>query len=416
MAKKMFVMGAYGCGNRGDDAILQSICQLFPNWEICATNGAYENVGAFLHIRTVPCRLNEGFSLSILGSMIKDSFRLLREIAKADLLMFGGGSLVHDLTPYNLPFLFFWQMWAKLFGKKVCYFSMGVGPLNTSTGRRLSRFFLKRADGLFVRDRRGYDLCLQLGVKNGVLTADAAFAVTSKNQCGGTTLCKMGLTPNSYFCVTASQWFESSNFWNRNQMDFSEQIEKLAQTIRLTAHEQGLPVVFVPTVVHDVKLGQILSEKLSDIDYRIVPVEWNCMQMAEIIENSFFLLGVRMHSIIFAARQQVPFIALIYDEKVRQLLKYLEIEDCGLPLDNLSPEMTAKYVVDMTAAHTQIENKLKNKTKDFNMKIACAVEKIDDIVFAFKNVRGGALCESVLFERTICLSGLTITAPKGAAA
>ena len=48
MAKKMFVMGAYGCGNRGDDAILQSICQLFPNWEICATNGAYENVGACL--------------------------------------------------------------------------------------------------------------------------------------------------------------------------------------------------------------------------------------------------------------------------------------------------------------------------------------------------------------------------------
>ena len=105
MAKKMFVMGAYGCGNRGDDAILQSICQLFPNWEICATNGAYENVGAFLHIRTVPCRLNEGFSLSILGSMIKDSFRLLREIAKADLLMFGGGSLVHDLTPYNLSLI-----------------------------------------------------------------------------------------------------------------------------------------------------------------------------------------------------------------------------------------------------------------------------------------------------------------------
>ena len=113
------------------------------------------------------------YKRQILGSMIKDSFRLLREIAKADLLMFGGGSLVHDLTPYNLPFLFFWQMWAKLFGKKVCYFSMGVGPLNTSTGRRLSRFFLKRADGLFVRDRRGYDLCLQLGVKNGVLTADA---------------------------------------------------------------------------------------------------------------------------------------------------------------------------------------------------------------------------------------------------
>lgn len=94
-----------------------------------------------MHIRTVPCRLNEGFSLSILGSMIKDSFRLLREIAKADLLMFGGGSLVHDLTPYNLPFLFFWQMWAKLFGKKVCYFSMGVGASQYVYGQAINAAF-----------------------------------------------------------------------------------------------------------------------------------------------------------------------------------------------------------------------------------------------------------------------------------
>lgn len=76
-------------------------------------------------------------------------------------------------------------------------------------------------------------------------------------------------------------------------------------------------------------------------------------------------------------------------KKFGNFLKYLEIEDCGCRWIICSPEMTAKYVVDMTAAHTQIENKLKNKTKDFNMKIACAVEKIDDIVFAFKNVRGG---------------------------
>lgn len=83
MAKKMFVMGAYGCGNRGDDAILQSICQLFPNWEICATNGAYENVGAFLHIRTVPCRLNEGFSLSILGQYDKGFFQIVERNCKS---------------------------------------------------------------------------------------------------------------------------------------------------------------------------------------------------------------------------------------------------------------------------------------------------------------------------------------------
>lgn len=38
--KKMFCIGSYGCGNRGDDAILQGICHSFADWEIYATNGA----------------------------------------------------------------------------------------------------------------------------------------------------------------------------------------------------------------------------------------------------------------------------------------------------------------------------------------------------------------------------------------
>ena len=107
--KKMFVIGAYGCGNRGDDAILQSICELFPNWEICATNGRDCDVSAFLPVKTVRCILNEGFSIPVLFLMIKDAFVMMYEIARADVLVFGGGSLIHDLTPYNLPFLFFWH-------------------------------------------------------------------------------------------------------------------------------------------------------------------------------------------------------------------------------------------------------------------------------------------------------------------
>ena len=49
--KKMFVMGSYGCGNRGDDAILQSICALFPDWDITAANGTYEDISKHLPVR-----------------------------------------------------------------------------------------------------------------------------------------------------------------------------------------------------------------------------------------------------------------------------------------------------------------------------------------------------------------------------
>ena len=71
--------------------------------------------------------------------------------------------------------------------------------------------------------------------------------------------------------------------------------------------------------------------------------------MAEIIENSYLLFGMRMHSIIFAARQKVPFIALLYDQKVLELLKLLGMEKYGIKMGNMNPEnvrITAESVLE----------------------------------------------------------------------
>lgn len=377
--KKIFVLGAYGCGNRGDDAILQSICEQFADWDIYATNGAYEDISKYFPVQTIPCRLNEGFSLSVLGSMIKSSLRMVVAIAKCDLLMFGGGSLIHDLTPYNLPFLFFWQTWAKLMRKKVCYYSMGVGPLETATGKRLCKKFLPRVDAIYVRDFRGFDLCKELQIPNVELTADAAFAVATPNLCDRKTLEEMGLVSKKYFCVTGSQWFKSTNFWKRDGLDFSEDTRKFAHAIHLVAEKMQQPVVFVPTVMHDAVLAENLNNLLQDIDFRIVPTDWNCKQMAEIIENSSFLFGVRMHSIIFAARQQVPFLALIYDEKVQQLLQCLELEELGIPLECLDDDIVRNKLTYILSNRQKICEKLGNKTAELSQKVFSSTQKLKKI-------------------------------------
>ena len=360
--KKIFVIGSYGCGNRGDDAILQSICEQFPHAQISATCGSYEKISSFLPVKDVSCRLNEGFSLSVLLSMLKDSFGMFKEVFCCDVLMFGGGSLIHDLTPYNLPFLYLWQSLAKIFHKKVCYYCMGVGPLQKEGSKKLSRFYLKKADDLSVRDYRGSAVCEELGIK-AQLTADAAFGVKNKNACAGKTLQELGIKEKEYLCVTACQWFESSNFWKRKQMNFSEKEDNLAACIRELSRLFQKKVLFVPTVFHDALLGKRLQEKLSDIDFKIVPEHWNCKQMAEVIENSFLLFGMRMHSIIFAARQKVPFISLLYDEKVTELLKRLDMVEYGISMEDMKPEKVQQMGNRVLERYSEIENLLWKKSK-----------------------------------------------------
>lgn len=108
---------------------------------------------------------------------------------------------------------------------------MGVGPLQKEGSKKLSRFYLKKADDLSVRDYRGSAVCEELGIK-AQLTADAAFGVKNKNACAGKTLQELGIKEKEYLCVTACQWFESSNFWKRKQMNFSEKEDNLAACIR----------------------------------------------------------------------------------------------------------------------------------------------------------------------------------------
>ena len=374
--KKCLIIGAYGCGNRGDDAILQSISRQLSHFQITATNGTYEDMAEYLSIKTIPCRMNEGISLPVVFSMIKDSFSILFHVVKADAIIYGGGSLIHDLTRYNLPFLYFWHMVAKILRKKVYYANMGGGPLRTKTGKQLSRYFLKKADGVFVRDERGLKICKDLGICNAVLVCDAAFAVTDISPNKNDLLAHLGLEERNYACVTVSGWFESSNFWDRKHIDFKMQTEKLAQEIKEFYKIINKKLVFVPTVTYDIKLLETLKDLLEDCDCIIIPPNYGCVEMAEIIANSYLLFGIRMHSIIFAARRATPFISLIYDEKVQQVLHFLDMEAYACTIGQASPEKVANITQNVIDHYTEIQNKLKTKADAARIKALECLNKI----------------------------------------
>ena len=362
--KRLLIIGAYGCGNRGDDAILHSIAAAFSDCDICATCGSYENIGKTVAVETTPLRLNEGFSAGVLFSMLADCSRLLRRLLSSDALMFGGGSLIHDLTPYNLPFMFLWHRLARLLGKPVFYMCMGVGPLNTEKGRKSCGKMLPLAEGLFVRDQRGLRLCRQCGANNAVLVRDAAFAdrIDAGDAAVLTGLC---LKRAEYICVTGSQWFSSQNFWRRGELDFSAEMDRFANCVRELHNRYRMKLVFVPTVFHDAQLGKELALRLEDIEFSVAPAELDCTEMERLIANAYLLLGVRMHSIIFAAKHAVPFVALVYDEKVRELLSALELERYCVDISDDYTDKVKALLPLVDQSREDIREALRAKSEDF---------------------------------------------------
>lgn len=367
IVKKVFVLGSYGCGNRGDDAILQSIAEAFAqrNVRIYATCGKFENISKWLPVRAVPCRLNEGFSIPVLISMCRSGIVMTFRILQSDMLIYGGGSLIHDLTAYNLPFMFLWHTVAKIFGKKIVYLGMGIGPIKTDRGKKVCKKYLPQADGLFVRDQRGYDICKGLGIENVRMMKDLVFLLEEKNQCSSNPLQAMGLIKGEYVCVTASQWFDSRNFWDRNSLDFQAQIENFTSCVRTFLEKTGKKAVFVPTVFHDLDIGMKLLSALGTDKIKIVPTKYNSREMAEIIENCYCLLGVRMHSMIFAVKQGVPVLPLVYDEKVSQLLHLMELDRYAIALSEVTPEKVAEITDEILENYSSISELLKKKAAQF---------------------------------------------------
>ena len=338
--KRILILGSYGCGNRGDEAILDSIALYFRDCDITATCGKDRRIQGDIPISYIDCRLAEGkVTFEIFLSFVKSVFQLFCKILSVDAVIFGGGSSLHDLKAYNLPFWLGLQLWANLFGKKTYYVGMGIGPISTGFGKFLCKHFLRHADKVFVRDQRGIDICLSLGLRNIVLANDAAFS--KPRLTGGKTPVFSDLPAEPYICISACAWGASENWW-RTDSEYQKQLEdyyrQLIDCCTYFIQQTGKPAVFVPSFCHDEKIGRLLEEAIPNSMCTCLPVSLSFQDMSEIVGNSYLLIGMRMHTMIFALRRGVPVIAINYDEKVTQLMNMVGLPGYVLDMDEMSKE------------------------------------------------------------------------------
>lgn len=140
------LIGNYGVGNLGDEALKEYFLTFYPEveWKVlsaCPEAGEY-------------ARLPAGWR-SLFGFRWIRTLRMLRHV---DAVVFGGGSLFTDVES---PFAcFLWWIHARaasLFGKPIVLAFQGMGPYKTKKGEWFARDTVARAAFISVRDRESYD-------------------------------------------------------------------------------------------------------------------------------------------------------------------------------------------------------------------------------------------------------------------
>lgn len=373
---KYFIIGSYGCGNCGDDAILAGIIKKIRQNnemdEITVFASDTEYIERTFSVKTVRQALNQGFRLSLI---FKFSFlELFKTIKKSDVIVVGGGSLMHDLRVYNMPFYYMIVKFAKMQNKKVILHGIGVTIMRTKLGKFFYKSILKNADSISIRDNEGAKE--KFGYDNKIrVTCDPAFNLEKTDAISEAEFMKIdefNMLPERYIGVTVSGWFKSENFWkyNKKKSTINEDyyINTYVNIIDYIIEKYKKDVVFITTVMpHDQNMGHKIKQRSKNLsNIYVLSNLYTPFQLLKVLSKADFIFAMRFHSIILSTIMNVPYCVIGYDKKVTNFMREQGLDDFLLELNDLNTDRAIMLIEKIINNNTEIKNKLKEVDKNLN--------------------------------------------------
>ena len=325
--KKMVIHCASGMENSGDEAILQVLLRRYtPDFEVSVISLSPEKTLA----------LHGAMGIRALGE--RDA-ACRQAIAECDVFILGGGGLLQDKTTIFNPSRWLAKLrLAQRMGKTTCLYANSVGELRFGINRRMAARALTKVHLITLRDALSAELLEQLGVAGAQVTADPAFCLeppTPEEQAAAQSKYHL---PAEYICIAIRHWYGTNAIIpvkiatrlglrsRKNARQYERYTGVMAEITQRINQELGLPVVFLSMCRgRDARVARDILEKLPENAGNII-IDDPAMTPQDalaIIGQSRLLLGMRLHSLIYAASLAVPMVPIVYQDKVEGLVQML---------------------------------------------------------------------------------------------
>jgi len=330
---KIFLIGWFGAGNIGDEAILIS--------ELLFLRDQISNVEFYIlsfnpgRTRQLTANIPEVSKILRMGSK-RDVFRsdflgIFKAFREVDVVMIGGGGIFQDIyNHYPIPFFTAMALLARLNRKRLVLYCVGIGPIRSFVGKKLCRFAVNSADIICVRDAGSKDLLKSLGVNRPIhISADPVFMLGPVRNENVEKVIKLHHLDSNGPAIGVS--VQDLLFWR----DASKRI--LAKALDTLSAEKGAMIVFLPFGAY--KDGWLNRDKSSPVDMvaskkfaalmrgrcSIIDDELTPQELLGVIGKLDLVISMRLHGLIMGLNAGVPVIALTYEEetKIKNLMERL---------------------------------------------------------------------------------------------
>ena len=280
--QRVLIGGYYGYGNIGDESVLRVIVKelrrRLPDCRIMVLNNKKSSYKGIEVVNR------------------NDPMEIMRAMKRSDVYISGGGSLFQNRTSNRSLAYYCWLVkLSKRMGNKCVIFANGIGPLKGQWANKVVEDALRSADRVSVRDMESFLKVMSLtrGAVIPKLSADPVFLYPHANKKGSAIL------NGVRYAAVALRGEKYS--------------ENLILAIESFCKERRLLPVFVPMdTKNDIKTCERAAAECGGVTMNIR----NVKMLERVLVGAETAIGERLHFLIFALKNHVPFVPVSSDPKI----------------------------------------------------------------------------------------------------
>lgn len=346
----VMISGYYGFHNSGDDSILTSVISNLR--KKCPS------------ITITVLSKNPQETEKIYGVDAIDRFNICRialALRKTRLLISGGGSLLQDVTSSASLYYYLTVMrLAKICGAKVMLYANGIGPISKRRNIRIVKNVVSKTDLITLREKNSRDELQSILLEEAPMfvTSDPVYALENgDSSLVDEAIKRSGITDgNEFFIIAVREWKYSDR-------EIADKIAEFAEAVSL---KYGLIPLIVPMQdVYDKEISKRIADKING-KYGLMECGLPPRTMLGVVGRAKFVVGMRLHTLIYAVKNAVPAIALDYDPKVAAVMESAG-QKFSMKVERIETEKLCSLADEIMENREEICSRLSEKSKQYNV-------------------------------------------------
>lgn len=359
----VMISGYYGFHNSGDDSILSAIISNLrkkcPNISITVLSKNPQETARIHEVNAI-----DRFNIC----------KIAAALCRTKLLVSGGGSLLQDVTSSASLYYYLTVMrLAKLCGAKVMLYANGIGPITKKRNIRHVKKAVNRTDLVTLREKNSRTELQGILEENipVFVTADPVYALENGDSILVDEAINHSGIPDGaeFFIIALREWKYSD-----------KEIEtKIAEFADAVSRKYGIIPLVVPMQdIYDKEISERIAEKITGrcglLECGLPP-----KTMIGVVGKARFVVGMRLHTLIYAVKNSVPAIALDYDPKVDAVMDSVG-KKFSVKVGQLDVEKLCSLADEIIEEQEEICRQLSEKSQQYSILAEKNVEMAIDLL------------------------------------